>query len=491
MEGTRQSLLEHITAWSTNESGDKDEPSTYWIYGLPGIGKTWLAHSICASLHEGKHLAGAFFCQRDDPNLSEPRNILSTLIHKLAIIFPTFRNIVAERLRNDPNLTSGSMAYSLFLDLVCNLPRQPKCTLVFVIDALDECGDRRSRPGILKALTNAATQVPWLKVIITCRPEADIRCFFDGLTPPSHLQYDLATDKGASDDLRTFAQSEFDLVAKRWYLSTWPDKSLFERAISKANGLFIFIKTIILALEHCTDLTKTLEATLQDSDGTGLNSLYGLYSSVLKAQLGPSAAGFQQVAGVLLTSAQHRSLCDETIAELVGVSHNLVKKWVDDLSSLLYREDEANGAIRVRHASISDFFVNDHCDYKVNLQVAHVQLGIACLKTMVQQLRFNICELEDSRLANTDIEDLPSRIEKNISDALQYSSLYWSKHLCATPYNGNPCALGALKEFFEGVYPLFWIEALSILGMVPIGVPSLRRTMSWLKVSITQVWTSR
>src|SRR5258706_13415510 len=86
MDGTRQSLLNHIVDWAANRSGVQPS-NTYWFYGSPGIGKASLAHSIYASLHERNHLAGAFFCRRDDPNLSEPLNILPTFIHKLAILF--------------------------------------------------------------------------------------------------------------------------------------------------------------------------------------------------------------------------------------------------------------------------------------------------------------------------------------------------------------------------------------------------------------------
>jgi chromosomal replication initiation ATPase DnaA len=116
MAGTRKVILKEIIDWvaSTPEQGDVVHSNTYWIYGLPGIGKTSLAHSICANLHDHAQLAGAFFCRRDDPNLSETRNILPTLIHKLAIISPAFRSIVAERLHKDPNVTPESMnAHSL------------------------------------------------------------------------------------------------------------------------------------------------------------------------------------------------------------------------------------------------------------------------------------------------------------------------------------------------------------------------------------------
>ena len=485
MEGTRKLVLEQVITWVTNGSEQADGGNTYWIYGLPGIGKTSLAHSICARLHDKEQLAGAYFCRRDDQELREPRNILPTLIRKLAILFPPFRSIVAECLRNDPNVTPESMRPTLFLDFIRKLPRLPKKTLVFVIDALDECGNTQSRPGILKVLTDAVAHAPWLKVIITSRQEVDIQRFFEGLT--RHLQYDLTADKETTYDLRIFAKDRFNTVASMRYLQTpWPEPLLFDGVITRAAGLFIFIETLARALEHCDDATELLATTLHDSADPGLTSLYRLYSSIVRARRVHRSAEFRRVVGVLLITAPHRPLGEETIGELAGVKPDLVKMWVDDLGSMLHRDEGPNGRIRVRHLSITDFFVSDdgHADYKVNLRDANVQLGIACFEKMFEQLRFNICRLEDSRLANDDIKDLPWRIKENISDALQYSSLNWSNHLCFTPNTGDQRVWENLRKFFEGPYALFWVEVLSVMGMLRIGVPSLRELTSTLvKVS--------
>jgi hypothetical protein len=190
-------------------------------------------------------------------------------------------------------------------------------------------------------------------------------------------------------------------------------------------------------------------------------------------------------------NAPYRSLCEETIAELAGVRPNLVKKWVDDLSSLLYRDEGANGGIRVRHLSISDFFISDvPATIMSTYEMRTSSWASLASQTMIDQLRFNICKLEDSRLANADIKDLQSRIEQNISDALQYSCLYWSNHLCSSPKNDDRRVWEQLRKFFEGRYPLFWIEVLSLMGMVSISVPSLRRVIStWVKVSIAPAWS--
>jgi len=62
MGGTREYILNQITAWVTDGPGQEDVPQStpYWIYGLPGIGKTSLAHSICEKLDGRKQFAGAF-----------------------------------------------------------------------------------------------------------------------------------------------------------------------------------------------------------------------------------------------------------------------------------------------------------------------------------------------------------------------------------------------------------------------------------------------
>jgi len=249
MEGTRESILKRIIAWVTDEK-DVLPGTPYWIYGLPGIGKTSLAHSICKRLDKRKQFAGAFFCRRDDTNSSQPRNILPTLIYQLAKSSPPFRSIVMEHLHRDQHMTPQSMEGTLFLEFIRSIPcHSNPDTLVVVIDAFDECGNTQSRADILKVLIDAAALASWLKIIITSRPEVDIIHFLG-----TAAKYDLGTDQAATADLQTFARHQLNLVASAFRLSKpWPGESLFNRVTSQANGLFIFIKTLVLALEKFKD----------------------------------------------------------------------------------------------------------------------------------------------------------------------------------------------------------------------------------------------
>ena len=52
-------LLEQLKGWAGKGLMQKEGINTYWIYSLPGISKTLLARSICASLHEESYIEPA------------------------------------------------------------------------------------------------------------------------------------------------------------------------------------------------------------------------------------------------------------------------------------------------------------------------------------------------------------------------------------------------------------------------------------------------
>ena len=91
-----------------------------------------------------------------------------------------------------------------------------------------------------------------------------------------------------------------------------------------ATGISEAEKTLVLALGNYEDPEESLQEALQDSTATGLESLYTLYSNILKGQIVHKKAEFQQMLEVLLTTSPYCTLCDETIAELAGVKPNLV-----------------------------------------------------------------------------------------------------------------------------------------------------------------------
>lgn len=117
-------------------------------------------------------------------------------------------------------------------------------------------------------------------------------------------------------------------------------------------------------------------------------------------------------------------------------------------------------------------------------------MAIGCLEIMefgsrseeresAEGLKFNICALESSYYANTEVTDLPLRVRRYISPELAYSSLFWLKHLAASSLDSGTAdddqlygvdvlvILAAIGSFLLSSRSLHWLESLSLMGKVP------------------------
>ncbi|KIM22719.1 hypothetical protein M408DRAFT_332771 [Serendipita vermifera MAFF 305830] len=97
---------------------------------------------------------------------------------------------------------------------------------------------------------------------------------------------------------------------------------------------------------------------------------------------------------------------------------------------------------------------------------------------MITKLQFNICKLETSYRANSEIEDLNERVQENIPDVLQYSCLYWSNHVCSSVDLVGEEVCEYLDTFLRGRRVLYWLEVLSVMGRVPEAISALRKVIA-------------
>jgi hypothetical protein len=396
---------------------------------------------------------------------------------------------VAQALNNDSELgaTSPSLLIpKLLLAPLESLNPHPPRQSVLVIDALDECGDEFSRRFILTQLLEVTARAPWLKVIVTSRPEDDIQSFFLSQEASCSIIVRDLVRVQASTDIRHFLSEKFGSVATRCNLHNWPGDKILDNITNRSDGLFIYADTIYQFVKDDFDPKHALGRILAETPGDASKGLDKLYLQAITLVTGNNedkASKVKRVVGAIIAVTHYRALKDETLACLLNVEPYIVKIIADKLSSLFYR-DIISGALRARHLSIFDFFVNPNTPdrHRIRLNVANTELGIGCLRTMNEELRFNMCQLETSSLMNSDVVDLNIRIHTYISDALQYSCVYFSEHL-SSGVDPSSDVKGQLNTFLGCERALFWMEAISLLGEAPAATASLRTLRAWLKVT--------
>ena len=150
------------------------------------------------------------------------------------------------------------------------------------------------------------------------------------------------------------------------------------------------------------------------------------------------------------------------------VEESTLRATLGRLHAVLYEDKSKDNVIRVCHPSFLDFLDKYNWTDSATLHRAMFDKSFSLMGRM---LRFNICELETSYVANADITDLAQRTKEKIPESLRYSCLYWATHL--TEANCESVA-GLITEFLGSLQLLYWFEVLGLVGGVGKGIEALR-----------------
>jgi hypothetical protein len=213
--------------------------------------------------------------------------------------------------------------------------------------------------------------------------------------------------------------------------------------------------------------------------------LDGLYQHILSDAVGDSNDGeflcerLQAVMAVIVLAETPLNL--EALSILSGFSPDNTRIAVDSLSSLL--ADSASG-VRVFHPSFPDFTLDASRVGNPRLcvvpAVQHGLIALRCFEIMNKHLHYDICNIQDTTLANKDLQDLDVRLRENVSDALCYAACFWCNHLTASDALDG-LIMNALNEFCQK-HLFHWVEVLSLLKYVTPAEAALLKAIEWCKV---------
>ncbi|KLO06852.1 WD40 repeat-like protein [Schizopora paradoxa] len=474
LKGTRKEILARIKEWAS--VGDS---YVFWIHGPAGSGKSTISASVALMLKGSS--GGTFFCKRDDGDRKQASKILPTLVFRLAKSVPALGRHVAEVMEKEENIQSSPISYqfeTLLLGPLGLLQKDTMPTCIWVIDALDECEPQEDRVMLIQKLCSLRDIAPWLKIFMTSRPYGHITSILRDAAD-SVIEEDMKNLDDTSSDIGLYMESCLnDIAAKRKLVpySNWlsvEDKGVL---LTKASNLFIWVSTmhkyLLRAGRFKVSLQGILQAEPQGNDQS--KDLYKLYSTVLfETDASQMVLAGKVVEAVVLVS-KHSALPSEALAYLLDEDLHDVTRVLSNLEAVLYVDK--NQPIRVHHPSFLDYI--ESRSHPTLFQYANTKLHLTisemCLKQLQEKLEFNICGLQTSYLANKDVEGLGSRVQEKILPALRYASLYWVEHLQAGADQLSDSIKEYVKSFIDGPKIFYWIECLSLLGMIPQAVSIVR-----------------
>jgi hypothetical protein len=484
-------FLDFIINWVNNPASERG----LVLFGQAGTGKSSIAHEIARIFDKMNRLASSFIFIRREQSERKAFHLFTTLARDLADRYPSFKISLGNVVKDNTALRVGTRDYnSLFESLILEPFKDLHIVgpIVVVIDALDESGDTTGRIGLHAFLAKNLERLPRnFRVVITSRPEHAI---------VSALVEAQSTKIKYMDDTELVAETHRDILAFfRQKLPSNEFKHYVKALAVNAEGLFQWAAVASqLILDPPARLgyskEKCIKHILESSTNRhGQDLLDELYKEVLEGYFKDREAQdlFRSVVGQLISSIepltirsliplrQHGSYDEDSDAAVTGI--------LSRLGSLLsnVNSSDKNLPIVPLHTSFRDFLTNKDKsgDFYVNVRDSHHELAHSCLNLLLDPLdglKFNICKLETSYLANDDVEDLHTRVDQHTTRALLYSCRFWGGHLKHTDFKTD--LFDKVESLFKEKF-LFWLEALSLTRNIRL-VPSAIATLNmWLASS--------
>jgi len=490
--------LDFIVDWVHNPNSER----TLVLFGQAGTGKSSIAHEIAHRFDKMHRLTSCFIFLRSEQSTQKAYHLFTTLARDLSDRYPSFKAALGKVIKDNSTLRGGTRDYpTLFQSLILEPLKQLHIVgpTIVVIDALDESGDVTGATGLHKFLAKNLSRLPSnFRVLITSRPEDAIESAFAGA---------LAVHVKRMDDFELAAKTHDDILIFLRTTLLSDELSVYCDALAtKAEGLFQWAAVAcgyILDPPEFFDFseTKCIEHLLKPAaEHHRPDPLDKLYEEVLNGYFGHQGARhlFRSVIGQLLAAFEPLSICSLiAIRRHASVGDNTdpqsVRRMLRRLSSLLSSVDSSDHDLPVvpLHTSFRDFLTNEEKSgqFYIDLCPPHHQLAHSCLSLLLNDLKFNICGLETSYLANSDVHNLKSQIAKHISPPLLYACCYWDHHLAHRDFESG--FFNKLRTFFEKNF-LFWLEVLSLTRNMRLALPALLSLHVWLasgdSVSVMFIW---
>jgi NACHT domain len=488
LPGTREDFLDYIIKWVQNPESDRG----LVLLGQAGSGKSSVAHEV-ARRFEGSCLGSYFAFLRKEQSKDEAYQLFTTLARDLSDRYPVFKRALGRVIKGNSSLRGTRDYRTLFESLLLDPLRDLALPgpILLVIDGLDESGDSIGNIGLHTFLAQHLVNLPSeFRVFITSRPEDGIEAAFYKA---------LSVDTLYMDDAKLAANTEQDILL---YLQNELPRSMFEdygpQLAKAAEGLFLWAAVAIGFINSPPasfgfSKKKCVQRLLGHSRGHNTQDpLDKLYEELLEGyfKLYEAQVLFRSVMGQLFAAIEPLS-----IESLIALRRHAPIEDPEDtdpalellrhLGSLLSNvtSSDQTRPIVPLHNSFRDFLTYKKSDvFYIDLVDAHHQLAHSCLGLMLDSLKFNICQLESSYLANGDVPDLESRIAKYIPPALSYACLFWGDHLEHTAFESD--LFIKLQTLFETKF-LFWLEVLSVKSSVGLASRALSSLLIWLKQKVS------
>ncbi|KAF5314288.1 hypothetical protein D9619_011986 [Psilocybe cf. subviscida] len=403
--GTREEVIGNMERWM---DGDGVRTSRMmWLSGPAGAGKSAICQTVAERCsRRGLHAANFFFF-RGDGTRNNARPLAATLVYQLRSFYPALNEPLADCLTATPLICKGSIE-DQFRHLISS-PIQTvqqsasiQRPIIFIIDGLDECDDKRKQEQILVALHALANadHSPFL-VLVASRAEAHLVMSFNKIGSSAESIF-LDDKYRPQDDIRRFVVAKFDEIKEHHHLAhtltdNWPAESDINAITEKSSGQFIYAATVMRFIEYSSEsphlnvlAVRSMQPSASHNPFAQLDAVYSYIFSKTR-----DIRTVKMILGVhFMSQVSKTNISFESTLHLAGYSRIEIQSLFSDLVAII--KVDHYWFMSFYHASLNDYLRDKSRSkiYHVNSGDIAAELSSVCLGNFYDSTSLNItCSL--------------------------------------------------------------------------------------------------
>ncbi|MEH2253163.1 ATP-binding protein [Nostoc sp.] len=363
----REWVFAEIDRWLQQEN-----ERFFILTGEPGVGKSAIAAQLTQIRDD---IAAHHFCIAGRSGTIEPNNVLLSLAAQLVKYFPdyaeTLVNIIKPlKLLVNVEITIESIRDSEIRGIVINnlhtqnpqealniilrralteLPYPPDKPKIILIDSLDEAVTLSDRDNLVTLLAGIHDLPPWVRLVLTSRPDDRVLVEFKPLEPYSLGE----TSIESLADVRQYVEKRVEQPTLQEQLSkadTAP-QMLIEQVVQLSSGNFLYVKLLLDEIELERQSLSDLSELPKSIDDIYLSFLNRFKDEEWKRQ-------YQPILGTLTATLE-----PVTEVELENFTNITPRQLRQDLRIIRQFLDEAKNeagktTYTIFHQSLRDYLQN-------------------------------------------------------------------------------------------------------------------------------------
>jgi WD40 repeat protein len=414
-------------------------PRFFWLTGVPGSGKSFLAGHVIRSLRDRE--CSFYFLKHLDKSKHGLAGLLKSLAYQMARHDIGIRRSLLS-LHQDESLMSESndatrVWRTLFgLKILRNNFQKRQ---YWVIDGLDEC---HCANELLLLFAKIPAHLP-ISIFITSRRDVSLERAFTKL--PAVAEHIDIND--TLRDIRKYLEENSEDLPM---LDRAAIEDLIDKMVLKSNGSFLWTTLTLQRLQNSytdTAINKVLEDVPD-----GMNDLYIRILEDMEKGVEKDASNKELTKAILqwvVCAARPLTTAELTEALHLDIGQKVFRldRTIESLCGQLVDVDK-QGKVMLVHDTARDFLLDQQIqsDFAIDKESAHAHLANKCLHFLIQK-----------SIKHAPHRNLNNAVDPKTSAFEEYASLHFSDHVAkSTPLNSfGPMNL--LERFLE-TSVLSWIE---------------------------------